>query len=229
MEPIGIRAMNDLEKFELEKRRLECEKLRAEIAQVDLAWWKRAGYIGSLVPIVIAIVGFFSAWSTGFFDTQRQNLKNEIENLMLERNRLNSINEELQSRIDDAYLRLKIASGEASYAIGHIQAFDLPLQEARATIDAALDKIPSNVAKSLADIFRDYENIKLISKITKKDLGDLTDTLKKIPASEWAINLRFEPGPNSEEILIAPDQRYYHIEDRRFYNIEELKERLRKD
>ncbi len=83
---------SELESLDIERRRLEVEKLRAEIEQVRLAWWKRPGYLGGLVPIVIAIVGFSSAWISGYFDTQRQNLKNEISGLEVESDRLNVAN-----------------------------------------------------------------------------------------------------------------------------------------
>jgi hypothetical protein len=117
-----VDSASEAEKLDLERSRLELEKLRAEIDEVRLAWWKRPGYIGGLVPVVIAVVGFWSAWITGYFDTQRQNLKNEIANLEIERDQLSSANREIQRKIDDAFLRLKVAAGEASYALGHVQA-----------------------------------------------------------------------------------------------------------
>ena len=107
----------ELERLEIEKVRLECDKLRAEIAEASVAWWRRPGYLASLVPILIAVVGFLSVWSTGFFDTQRATLKSEVEGLKTQeialQNRakeLASANAEVQQRIDDAYLTLKLAS-----------------------------------------------------------------------------------------------------------------------
>ena len=221
-EPIATNSIPESEKLDLEKRRLECEKLRAEIGQVTLAWWKRPGYIGGLAPIILALVGFSSAWIGGYFETQRTNLANEIKFLGLERDRSNGTNEEIQRRIDDAYLRLKNASGEATYAIGHIRGLGPPPKDARAMIEAALDKVPSDVAEALVDIFHRYDFTDEIVEITENELNGLNDTLKGIPASEWAIKLRYHPMAASENSLIAPDGRYYHLDDRRYYNLEEL-------
>ena len=69
-----------------------------------------------------------------------------------------------------------------------------------------------------------YEFTDEIVGITEKDLNALNDTLKGIPASEWATELQANP----ENKLIAPDGRYYHLDDRRYYDHEEFEERRRK-
>ena len=173
---------------------------------------------------MLALVGFFSAWTAGYFDTQRTNLQNEINNLVLERDVLNKANEEIQLSIDDAYLRLKLASFDATYAIGHIRGIGPPPKGARAKVEAAFDKMPVDVAETLQGIFRRYEFTDEIVGITEKDLNALNDTLKGIPASEWATKLQANP----ENILIAPDGRYYHLDDRRYYDHEEFEERRRR-
>src|SRR5262245_43843728 len=93
-------ALSEADRLDLERRRLECEKLRVEIAQASAPWWTRAGYVGSLVPIVIAIVGFGTGLATGFFDTERQQLKTEIEGLKATRQELQVASESLQKKID---------------------------------------------------------------------------------------------------------------------------------
>ena len=234
---------------QLEKCRLECEKLRAEIDQARTAWWKRPGYLGALAPIVLAAAGLFSAWITGFFDTQRDLLQNEIKGLQLEQAQLQKTNletdvqttvlqgeikilrqeqtrlekstKEMRNKIDDAYLRLKVASGEAGYAISHIRGIRLSIDEAREKVSSASDKLPSDVADVLDQAFRQFEFTKMIAEITEKEIRSLDDTLETIPASEWATKLYYEPGPAAKYTLISPDGAYYHIEDRRYYSRKE--------
>ena len=110
----------ELQRLELQKHELECEKLRLEIERMDFAWWKRPGYIGSLVPIVIALAGLISAWATGYFNTEREILNNEIKTLTLTRDDLEEAKDEIQQHIDNVYVQLKFISFEASYAIGHL-------------------------------------------------------------------------------------------------------------
>ncbi len=211
---------SELESLDIERRRLEVEKLRAEIEQVRLAWWKRPGYLGGLVPIVIAIVGFSSAWISGYFDTQRQNLKNEISGLEVESDRLNVANQEIQRKIDDAYLRLKVASYEARYALGHVRAFPFG-ESSRERIKAASGSLPPDIANAINDLMERLEFIDTIVEITDSDLEKLDDTLKGIPASRWATELYYEPFPD-QNILIAPDGNLYHIERRKYYTREEF-------
>ena len=226
-EPITDDTVSESEKLDLEKQRLECEKLRVEIGQANLSWWKRPGYVGSLAPIILALVGFSSAWISGYFDTQRKNLENEINTLEIERDELNEANEDVQRRIDDAYLRLKSASSNAAYTIGHIHALDAEhIKDARAKVEKAYDKMPFDVAEALRQLFQGHKFTKDMAEETEKDLDVLNDTLKGIPASKWAIELQADPGnPSSpNNILAAPDGRYYHIDDQRYYDSEELEE-----
>ena len=216
-EPTASNSISELEKLDLERRRLEVEKLRAEIGQVSLSWWKRPGYIGGLAPIVLALVGFFSAWSTGYFDTLRQNLENEIKSLTIERDQLNNANDDIQLGIDDAYLRVKGAIGETVYTLGHFRVFSLP-QDARIKVEAALDNFEPDVAQSLKEIIYRYKSTEDIVKITEIDIRNLEDTLQRIPASKWATELVYTLGPLPGQVFTAPDGRLYNIEDRRYYD-----------
>lgn len=92
--------------LEIEKHRLECEKLRAEIAEVRQPLWKRSGYIASLSPMIIAVVAFFSAWISGYFDNARKVLETEVSALKAEvtgletrRTDLTAENETLQASV----------------------------------------------------------------------------------------------------------------------------------
>jgi hypothetical protein len=193
---------NELERLEIEKVRLECDKLRAEIAEASVAWWRQPGYLASIVPILIAVVGFLSVWSTGFFDTQRATLKSEIEGLKTQeialQNRateLASANAEVQQRIDEAYLRLKLSHADASYALSHLRG--IPQKD---------------------------ELVATIVTITEQELKKLDTSLGAIPASTWAAELTpFEPDLQA---LRAPDGRIYNLADRKFYAAETKTETL---
>lgn len=180
-----------LEQLEIEKRRLECDKLRAEIAEASIAWWKRPGYLGGLAPVLIAVVGFFSVWSTGFFDTQRATLKTEVEGLKAQQAELQKANAEAQRRIDDAYISLKMASADTAYAVSHFQS--LPVGD-------------DPLGKAIVEASED-------------GLKQLTISLEGIPASKWAAELQPIIGPRPG--LRAPDGRLYSPVDRKYYVKEE--------
>lgn len=227
-------SIPELETLDIEMRRLEVEKLRAEIEQVRLAWWKRPGYLGGLVPIVIAIVGFSSAWISGYFDTQRQILKSEISDLEAKSDRLTTsnqemetanqemkaANQEIQRKIDYAYLKLKVASYAASYAMSHIQGFR-SYENSREKLKAASGGLEPDIANAINDLIEQLEFIDVIVEITDTDIEKLLDTLKEIPASEWAVELYYAPVAD-QNILIAPDGRLYHIERQKYYTREEF-------
>jgi hypothetical protein len=216
--------MTESERLDLEKRRLECEKLRAEIAQVSYPWWKRAGYIGSLVPIVIALVGFLSAFASGYFDTERKQLKTEIDGLTLKRNQLEAANDEIQKKIDDAYLKLKIASSEARYALSHISSMPIR-KETVANLESSLAAMPPKTAAPLREVLSMYVLANDLAKTTQKDLEDLEKNLQAIPASKWVVELKptlkgmYVPG---KAFLEAPDGRFYDPHERRYYDKDEF-------
>jgi uncharacterized protein YlxW (UPF0749 family) len=78
-----------------EKTELEVLKLKLEIEQLKNRWWTKPSYLALLLPLVIAILSFISAQSTGYFDTYRdelnkekQELKSEIKVLEIKKNDL---------------------------------------------------------------------------------------------------------------------------------------------
>lgn len=207
----------NLDLLELEKRRVEIDKLRAEIAEVSLAWWKRPGYLGSLGPILIAVVGFLSVWATGFFDTQRATLKSEVENLQNRAAELGRANAEVQQRIDDAYITLKLANADARYALGHLGSRP-PMSDAdREAIEAAVKGAPSGVSKLARDLVAKDKLADTIVLITEQELVKVEKSLEAIPASKWAAELK-PLGPSVRiPALLAPDGRIYNPADRKFY------------
>lgn len=210
--------------LEVEKRRLECEKLRAEIAETSLSWWKRAGYIGSATPILIALVGLLSAWATGFFDAQRATLKSEIESLKQQEKKLQNRNNELasanagiQEKIDRAYISLKLASADASYALGHMRGMGPSISDDdRKKIETTFETIPVDVSELVRRLIAKNELAEIIVPITEKELEGFSNRLRAIPASEWAVELQPIGGP--VPALRASDGRIYNPADGKFYD-----------
>lgn len=209
--------------LDLEKRRLECEKLRVEISQVELAWWKRPGYIGSIAPILIALVGFLSVWSTGFFETQRAELRSEIEKLGTEHTKLSDNNQklvqssrEIQKQIDQAYISIKVAVAESSYALAHMRGEGPALTDAdHGRVETVLKEMPADVSELIRRLLSKERLAEIIVPITENELQGLDKMLLIIPASEWATELQPMIGPIP--VLSAPDGRFYNPADGNFY------------
>lgn len=229
------------ERLTLAKARLECEKLEAEIAQAKLEWWKRPGYLGSLVPIVLAVVGFLSAFWTGYFDTRRETLEVQVDALKTERNLLAeetaqleaqretlehenrdlvSKNEQIQSKIDETYINLKLAGSDLAYAISHFNACDVALSdEDMARLSGLVDPnalAEAGVGNLFGKLLSCYENMNIILPITEDLMRDYEEGLSKVPASIWAKELEPQIGPFP--MLLAPDGRAYHPPTSQFYD-----------
>jgi hypothetical protein len=211
-------------RLELEKRHLENEKLRAELRHESLAWWKRPGYIGGLTPVVLAVIGFASAWGTGFFDRQRANLKSEVENLQSQKEILEAHNQQLtrsnadiQATIDEAYLSLKLAVANAIYAFGHLGATGPSLSAAeRQSVESARAVLPAEAAELVQRLLDADGTAAAIIPITKEELQALNQTLEDIPASAWARELQPEIGP--VPMLRRPDGKVYDPARKSFHS-----------
>lgn len=219
-------------RLELEKRCLEIEKLRNEIAHESLAWWKRPGYIGGVTPLVLAILGFFSAWATGFFDTQRARLKSDVESLQVQKDKLHAQNSqltnqnaEIQATVDHAYISLKLATADARYALSHLRATGPAISQVqRKDLEGAVKALPESTRGVIERLMRADENAEQIVPITEQELKTLSQRLTTIPASRWATELEPIIGPTPG--LRAPDGRVYDPVGRKFYaNEEEFEKR----
>ena len=230
----------DSERLMLAKARLECEKLEAEIAQVKLEWWKRPGYIGSLAPIVLAVVGFLSAFWTGYFDTRRETLEFQVNTLKTEQTVLEqetaqlraqrealehenqellSKNAQIQNKIHETYISLKLARSDLAYAIGHFHACDVSLSdEDMAKLSSRVDPndlAEAGIGKLFGELLSCYENMNNILPITEDLMRDYEEGLSKVPASLWAKEL--EPQIGAFPMLLAPDGRAYYPPTSQFY------------
>lgn len=206
-----------LVELEIERSRLECQKLQVEIEQIRQPLWKRASYIASMSPIILALVAFLSAWITGYFNTERQQLESDIAGLEDRRTQLIADSEAMQKQIDTVYLRLKRTAGEASYAIGHIRGWDGDGRWTK-TINKVAEQDIVVDGLNLGDTLRQREAIvNDIVEITEGELEKIDKTLAEVPASDWSRTLYYEPGP-AEDTVHAPDGRLYRIDSGLYFD-----------
>ncbi|HUF57547.1 MAG TPA: hypothetical protein VMM55_13410 [Thermohalobaculum sp.] len=212
-----------LVQLEIEKRRLECEKLRAEIEETRQPFWKRPGYVASLSPLVIAGLAFFSAWITGYFDAERRELDAEVKELTARRAALTAEIDEMQAGIDRAYLALKAALAEARYAVGHFAAVTESGRDPADLLSLAEDADPALAERLRAEVEATREDRRLVRDIldiSTDDLARVEQSLDTLPASDWARALTYEIGPDSH-LLRAPDGRLYDLREQRFLTEDE--------
>ncbi len=211
----------ELVQLDLERKRLELEKLRAEIAEVSLAWWKRPGYLGGLTPIMLAIVGVGTAWTTGYFDTQRQELAMEISSLEDEKSVLAQSVTQTQLAIDLGYLQTRLAAEDADYALGHFNAFSEDFGEAVTKLLEGEANLPAEQSAALNQMLETSAERFNIVKITEALIKELLNRLEQIDASVWAKELTTDPFLSSKGLLVAPDGGVFDVLKARFLTDEE--------
>lgn len=214
----------ELAELEVEHKRLELEKLRAEISEASLAWWKRPGYLGGLTPIILALVGVGTAWITGFFDTQRQELASEILSLEQEKTVLAQEIEQAQLAIDLGYLQARLAAEDTDYALGHFDAFSEDFTGAVNTFLDHQDDLPAELYGALNELLDASAGRFNIVKITEASIDELLERLDKIAASPWAKELTTDPFLASLGLLTSPDGKIFDVTKARFLTDEEAAE-----
>ncbi|SFR40635.1 hypothetical protein [Litoreibacter janthinus] len=206
----------ETQKIELERRRLEVEKMRVEIADASRPLWLRPGSLASLSPLLIALAGVFAAWVTGYFDTQRTQLANDIAALETEKADLSKDVQAAQNIIDNGYLRIRMAAGEALYALGHFGGFSEEYEAALQNLFKFQERLSDDgiaAVNTVAQISADRFNV---VEISRQSLSDLNTTLANIEASDWAKELTTDPILRSVGLFLAPDGSYYDVEKERF-------------
>lgn len=211
----------ELAALEVERKRLELEKLRVEIAEASLSWWKRPGYLGGLTPIILALVGVGTAWVTGFFDTQRQELATEIRSLQQEKAELSQEVEQTQLAIDLGYLQARLAAEDADYALGHFNAFSEDFTGAVNTLLDHQDQLPAELYGALNEMLDASAERFNIVRITEASINELLGRLEQIDASPWARELTTDPIMSSRGLLVSPDGEVFDVAKARFLTKEE--------
>ncbi|WP_298355827.1 hypothetical protein [uncultured Litoreibacter sp.] len=214
------------QELDLERQRLENEKLRAEIEQVSLSWWKRPGYLGSMTPVLIALAGVFTAWVSGYFDTQRTQLSNDIVALEADKMDLTQGIADAQKIIDLGYLRIRMAAQEASYALGHFGSFSEEFSNSIQTLNRLSDAFPDEGISAVNTLTDAAANRFNIVQITEESLEDLTQTVQQIDASDWAKELQTGPFLTSLELFESEDGCYFDVGLGLFLSDEQAKEKL---
>lgn len=214
----------ELQKIELEKRRLELEKMRVDIADASKAFWMRPGYLAGLSPLLIALAGVFTAWVTGYFDTQRSQLATEIAALETEKTALVEDVAKAQNAIDIGYLRIRMAAEEAQYALGHFGSYSEEYSRAIQRLIALSVTMPDEALSALnviTDLSADRFNI---IQITEESLSDLNSTLAEIEASDWAKELSTDPILTAQGLFRSPDGKLYDVRQARFLSESEARD-----
>ncbi|MCX6829418.1 MAG: hypothetical protein NT002_09090 [candidate division Zixibacteria bacterium] len=103
-----------LKSLEIEKLLLENKKLQLEGAELARPWWRKPSYIAALAPLILAIIGLLSLWFAGFFNEERQNLKEQIGRIKTEIQPLQAKRDSLvrQIALNDSVLRVKDIKSE---------------------------------------------------------------------------------------------------------------------
>ncbi|PTX54414.1 hypothetical protein C8N43_3228 [Litoreibacter ponti] len=232
---------SEMDELELALKRLEVEKMRADVDQARLAWWKRPGYLGGMAPIVLAVVGLVTAWANGYFDTQRTQLANEIAALEGERDALNAKVADAQRAIDAGYLQAKLAAFDADYAIGHFEAFSEQADEMKGPLSLQLvdlPEVPSSLGlpafaraaettllkelKKQRDVLQEknvfFQNLQalleqqqMVGEVTKEAVTNVLDQLEQIEATPWVKALETDPMLSAQRRFRAPDGRIFDL------------------
>lgn len=86
-----------------QKEQLELEKLRLEVGELKLSWWKRPVYLGLAIPIVLALLTFLTALLTGWFDEKREQLEDQKKILTLEVHELRRERDQLRTGVENLF------------------------------------------------------------------------------------------------------------------------------
>jgi len=96
----------------LTKEELERIKLQKEIQALERPWYQKPAYLATLIPITLAVLTFFGAILSGYFDGERLRLKNEVEayndSIQVAMNSLQHFRSHLAKSTSYSYARIKI-------------------------------------------------------------------------------------------------------------------------
>ncbi|MEM6684762.1 MAG: hypothetical protein AAF617_03110, partial [Bacteroidota bacterium] len=118
--------MKDEELNQFSKEELEKLKLREEIKTLGQPWWKKASYLGIMIPAILTLLTILTGIITGFIDLKKQEIgyESQIEELSKNykkykdsiRKRMEGIDYELQGKIEEnKRLIVSIDSLNSSY------------------------------------------------------------------------------------------------------------------
>ncbi len=229
--PEEARPSQTHEELESEKRLLECEKLRAEIAQLGFAWWKRPAYIGSLGPIALAVAAVISGIATGYFEDNRAALREQVLNLTerrdelaLKNQELSSVNRDIQDKIDAAYIRLTLTHALADYGVSHMRGVPPLPKDVDTKLQPLFRHVSPEVRQLLEQLLSRRELAEQIIGWVEKDLKVLTEIITVLPTS----NRQFEFEAMLDGVHTT-DNQVYDYQDLREMRDDELLKLFRKE
>lgn len=89
------------------REELELRKLELEVRDLARPPWMRAVYIAALLPAMLALLTFVSAWMSGYFDRERLRLKEETVQLRAGRDALQAERAKLQGSVEALVTELR--------------------------------------------------------------------------------------------------------------------------
>ena len=213
--------------WDQEKKRLECLMLEAEIGQTSLAWWKRPAYLGGATPVIVAILGFISAWLTGYFDQRKDVLEAEVATLNETKSRLDievaqaksqrdqalTQARQAQRSIDEIYLKVSMETANARYALSHIKppgAGDGNVSAERLDRLRQLAKDTENA--DLQGLAQEYRAALDMIDTSHNSADQIFRVLGNRALSPRAKRLKQQPPPNETSYIDPETGRTYTIE-----------------
>lgn len=214
--------------IELEMKRLQRDKLRAEVRDASLAWWKRPGYIASSAPIVLAIAGIFTAWVSGFFNREREILKAEIDTLQVAKDKLDQETSaakkeldaalertrHLQKIADEVYIKVLYHSAGSTYAMSMIKPAGQEGVISGKDVDAAtktVTQLPAEDRQRVQGIIEQYRiSLEMIDHV-HNSMKSTNQLLNALPASERVKRIRLT-GPAGDGFIDPLTSKSYSLE-----------------
>lgn len=132
----------------LEKERLELEKLRLEITALQAPWWQK--HTEALSPLLIALLALSGAWGAGWFDQKREQLTIDKRRLQAEVQTLKAERDTLTNQ--KVHLGSEIASLQE--AVANAGRENTRLVREKAALGTALKAIKEEASQARAELAR---------------------------------------------------------------------------
>jgi hypothetical protein len=151
--------------LEVERKRLECVRLEAEIAGLKRSLFQTPGFYSAIAPVVLAALGIVFTWSSGWFDVQRTRISNEklvleaqTEKLRRERLELDQQASAIGAQVrqlDQELLLARDRERSMTNRIAGLESEKNALQNAKEAIQSDLQRISesSETGKRFAELY----------------------------------------------------------------------------
>jgi chromosome segregation ATPase len=213
------------EELSLEKSRLECEKLAAEIKSIRKPFFHTTAFYTAIAPILLAIAGLIFSWHTGWFDVQRTKINNEetlvraqTERLQMDKDRLAEQTHRQQSHltaIENEVSTLRLEKLSLTNQIALLERERGELKLAKTYFEKEVQRF-ANVETNAAVAFTALQQAQKERRILADQLTDVlrSNSVLKVTAENQGTVLQRVGEYLLEDIRIQlgekiPDSRYH--------------------